>query len=319
MQAVRIQSMDSLMRTIIAVADAGSISKAAHELHLSQPAISQRLHLAEQELDIPLFDRSRTPIKPTYAGEIYLVNARRIVALENDLFDNIDKIANRTKRRLRVGISAQRARRFLPDIVDEFSKTDPECVIQLEEHPCLKLETLLDENLVDIAIGPPKMDTTFYTNDLLIEENILLAVPANLRSKLSNFVISTNSQWPLLSLSALKVIPLIVAPKKMHFGKVLWNMLDAANVVPDISMECNSIEMALFMTERGLGATLCSTVFAEEHSSDIDYYLIKGYEKAQQYVASYRNDWTLTDDALIFLKILKKQLRQIQLLPNLKE
>ena len=64
--------MQGNYRYIVAIADAGSISKAAKNAHYSQPALSQRLSQEEQEIGALLLDRRKSPLEPTRAGEIYL-------------------------------------------------------------------------------------------------------------------------------------------------------------------------------------------------------------------------------------------------------
>ena len=51
------------------IAECGSITAAAKKLFVSQPSLSQMLRQLEQETELPIFDRSTTPLRLTYAGE----------------------------------------------------------------------------------------------------------------------------------------------------------------------------------------------------------------------------------------------------------
>ena len=51
------------------IAECGSVTAAAKKLFVSQPSLSQMLRQVEQEIGLPLFDRSVSPLRPTYAGE----------------------------------------------------------------------------------------------------------------------------------------------------------------------------------------------------------------------------------------------------------
>ena len=60
------------------IAECGSITAAAKKLFVSQPSLSQMLRQLEQETELPIFDRSTTPLRLTYAGEKYLHAAERM-------------------------------------------------------------------------------------------------------------------------------------------------------------------------------------------------------------------------------------------------
>lgn len=58
----------SKLQYIIAIADKKSISQAARDLYISQPALTKYISTLEDELGVQLFDRTSTPIQLTYAG-----------------------------------------------------------------------------------------------------------------------------------------------------------------------------------------------------------------------------------------------------------
>jgi DNA-binding transcriptional LysR family regulator len=68
------------LNALLAVADAGTVTKAARLLHLEQPAVSRQLKLLETELGLVLFERSRSGMVLTEAGEVLVGYARRAVA-----------------------------------------------------------------------------------------------------------------------------------------------------------------------------------------------------------------------------------------------
>lgn len=65
------------IRAFLAIADSGSVTKAAEALHLVQPAVSRQLKLLEEELGVPLFERNRSGMCLTPEGEILKVRAAR--------------------------------------------------------------------------------------------------------------------------------------------------------------------------------------------------------------------------------------------------
>lgn len=72
------------IEAFVAIARAGSVSRAAVALHLSQPAMSRRIDLLEREIGVPLFDRVPSGVRLTDAGEAFLPYARQVLAAARD-------------------------------------------------------------------------------------------------------------------------------------------------------------------------------------------------------------------------------------------
>lgn len=72
------------VEAFVSVAEAGSFTRAAAALHVSQPAISRRIELLERELGAPLFERVHSGARLTDAGAEFLPHARRVLAAVRD-------------------------------------------------------------------------------------------------------------------------------------------------------------------------------------------------------------------------------------------
>ena len=84
------------------IAECGSITAAAKKLFVSQPSLSQMLRQIEQEIGLPIFDRSTSPLRLTYAGEKYLYAAERILAANSELESQLKEIKQEHAGRLRL-------------------------------------------------------------------------------------------------------------------------------------------------------------------------------------------------------------------------
>lgn len=73
------------LRTLIAVADTGSFSRAQDTLYISKQAIMQQINLLEKEAGVPLFLRTSQGVTLTEAGQVFLHGAKELVAAERDL------------------------------------------------------------------------------------------------------------------------------------------------------------------------------------------------------------------------------------------
>ena len=72
------------IEAFVAIERAGSVSRAAVALHLSQPAMSRRIDLLEREIGVPLFDRVPSGVRLTDAGKAFLPYARQVLAAARD-------------------------------------------------------------------------------------------------------------------------------------------------------------------------------------------------------------------------------------------
>ncbi len=110
---------------IIALADEKSFSKASHKLYISQPALSQFVKNLESELNVQLFDRSTTPIKLTYAGELYVKSARKIQSIMTELNNELADLTILNIGELSIGTIPFRAASMLPKSIVAFRKKYP--------------------------------------------------------------------------------------------------------------------------------------------------------------------------------------------------
>lgn len=80
--------------------------------YISQPALSIYITNLEKNLGIPLFDRSGKKFTLTYAGEQYVEKAKKMLELEREFCEDIEKITRETAGRIRLGISRDAAVSF---------------------------------------------------------------------------------------------------------------------------------------------------------------------------------------------------------------
>lgn len=143
------------MNVFVAVADAGSFSKAAEKLRLSAPAVTRAVASLEDRLRIRLFNRSTRQVKLTEAGASYLENCRRILA-DIEAADNLASGARQIPRgHLRVTTSITFGRLCLTPIVQSYLATHPQVTASVYCYD--RYVSLLDEGM-DIAVRLGELD-----------------------------------------------------------------------------------------------------------------------------------------------------------------
>lgn len=118
---------------IIAIASTGSLSAAARQLGISQPALSKFLKKTERDVGQELFFRNHNRYVPTPAGQIYLTTAQQILSLDNHTRSAIAAMGGREQPVFRVGISPNRGMNTLAKVYPEFEQKFPDIRITTVE------------------------------------------------------------------------------------------------------------------------------------------------------------------------------------------
>lgn len=90
---------------LIAIAECGTMSGAAGQLHLSQPALSRSMQKLEEELQVTLFDRKKNKIALNQNGELAVQQARRVVQQARDLVEQV-RALDRSRHTISIGSCA---------------------------------------------------------------------------------------------------------------------------------------------------------------------------------------------------------------------
>ena len=131
-----------------AVAEAGSFSRAAEHLLISQPAVSQQVAELEKHVGIPLLDRLPRGVQVTPAGAELLAYAQRIAALETAAFKAMQDASALKRGRLAVGASTTIGVYLLPKLLAQFRSRHPNITpyVQIDNTTIIQ-QSLLDGSL----------------------------------------------------------------------------------------------------------------------------------------------------------------------------
>jgi DNA-binding transcriptional LysR family regulator len=157
------------LRTLIAIVETGSFTKAAEVVHKTQSAVSMQMKRLEERLGRPVFARDGRASKLTEDGERLLDYARRIVKLNVEALAAFDDA--QLTGRVRLGVPDDYADRYLPEIMARFSRAYPGVELTVVCEPSVELVDLIDANQLDLAIvtdcGTTRASETFRRERLL--------------------------------------------------------------------------------------------------------------------------------------------------------
>lgn len=144
------------LRYFAAVAAHGSFSRAAGNLHLTQPALSRQVKDLEDELGVPLFVRGKNAVTLTEAGEIFYEEARDLLARADQA---IQRVRGEAKSEvLRVGYGPSLTAGIMPKALERFQAAVPRVRIELEDLAPREMADKVENGLLDLVIAPASIE-----------------------------------------------------------------------------------------------------------------------------------------------------------------
>ncbi len=163
------------LRALAAVQAAGSITSAANQLHVTQPAVTQQLRNLQELARLPLIQRTGAGIVLTDAGREVRLLSERIEAALLDCEQSLDMLAGRSSGRVSIG-AVSTAKYFVPFAIAAFSKRYPKIAVTLQIGNREDIRDALRGYDLDIAImGQPPADVEVEMRLLGKHPHIIIA------------------------------------------------------------------------------------------------------------------------------------------------
>lgn len=239
-----------------AVVERRSFSQAADQLGVTQPAVSLQIRSLEQRLGQQLLDRSGRRVEPTEAGMRLYRGAQRLLALEEQLLQELGEEAEgELTGKLEIGASTGPGGSVLPVLLGEFQRVHPEVHVALtvsDTHTVVDQVGRRELELGVVGIGGRHRGVTF---EPFYRDEVVLAVPADHRRA-----------GKTLSLEELKAEPLVL----MQEGAGIRQMIDDELRELGVRLRDLNVKLELGLQESaraavlgGFGATFISRIAIE--------------------------------------------------------
>lgn len=166
---------------LVAVAEAGTISRAAERLGYTQSAVSQQIAGLERAVGASVFDRpgGPKPLRLTEAGDALVLHARAVLSLLRDAEADVRAVATGSKGRLRVGTVQSAGNRILPGVLRRFHGERPGVEVLLRESgDPAELLALVEQGELDVTFCEYPIEGPFESLCVL-EDPIYLIAPAD--------------------------------------------------------------------------------------------------------------------------------------------
>ncbi len=226
------------LQYFVAVADAGSFSRAAAALHLSQSSLSRQVQLLETEVGQRLLERTGRGAALTDAGVALLGHSRGIFDLMERASTDMHERQAAPRGRVTVGLPPRVAHVITADLVDRFRAEFPQAAITVVEGLSIRLREWLVAGRVDVAIVFDAPASPQVQQEVLLRERLVLVSnqPLPARMKLADVVHRT-----------------LVMPSGPHaLRQLLEKNTQPRGLTLKLAAEVDSVQTVLSLVARGV-------------------------------------------------------------------
>lgn len=291
---------------IVAIANTGSLSSAAQQLGISQPALTKYLTKLEQEHQLELFYREKKKLKPTQAGRLYLEAAHKIIAVQRQALSSIRALdARQEKKQLRIGVTPHQGAEAITKLYPPFKRHFPQTELTLFEGYTQELYEAVRNRKTDYLMTTFLADRHGLRLLPLFEEELLLSVPVfhNLAALSSSNV----SQLTEVDLADFRDSPFVLMDDTTTIGSLSQKAIQEADFQPIVVFQSANGYLVDEMIRSGVGVGIIPRHYAVP-SEDVVYFRLKK-PYTLQYCIVVREDYELSREER-YLTYLQLKLRE---------
>lgn len=299
------------LKYVIVLAEQGSFSKAADELNISQPSLSQYVRKIEQELNIELFDRSGSVIRLTDAGKAYIEAGQKIIDIEHQLMGKFSDINNNRFGSIVIGVSPHRSVCLLPPAIAAFRKKYPGIQVNIDERVGQELLDKAERGEYDICITTTPVDTHVFECEHLLVDECILAVPegSELELRLSATAKKmAGHKYPAVDVKEIDNADFITLAEPQLMQRILYDICAEYGISIKKNAVCTSLSATLALVQEGIGAALLPTSIVKHGNSRIKCFSIRQDIPHRDIVVIYRKGQRLSSASKDMIEILKKNI-----------
>lgn len=234
------------LRTLIHVAELGSLSKAAERMRIAQPALSRHVRLLEEELGVRLFDRHGRGMVINDAGKEVLSRALRIINEFNDIKSSVSGDAGSLSGRIIIGMPPTVGEILSVPLVRAIRSTHPRLEIRFITAFSGYLADWLQRGELDVAvIYDPQLVRSMRSRPLLLESLVLVGPPDS--------GLSLDKAVPF---SRLGEVTMLLPNPRHGLRGLIDRFALAAEIELTVDIETDSLHMLKDLVRNGFGYTV---------------------------------------------------------------
>ena len=281
----------NLMRSLLAVVDAGSITAAADRVGLTQPAMSRRIRQLEEQMGIALLSRGRKGVALTAAGELVVAEARILVARYDSLCAEVATHQRLEGGTIRLGGGATAVSFVLPPAIADFQREHPGVRFHLKEAGSREVERDVVSGRLELGLVTLPVHMRELEVQPLVADSIVL-IARNAHS------LASLEQVPVKALAGLSLVG-------FEAGSAIRHLIDVAlrdaGVEMNVVMELRSIAAIVRMVATTGNLAFVSRI-GVENERDVRILPVRGLNIRRELAVIARRGVVLSPAADAFAK-----------------
>lgn len=248
------------LRYAVKVAETENFSRAAEQCFVTQPTLSQRIHQLEQELGVPLFERSTRRVSLTDAGRLFVAKAQIILADADRLAEEMEGERRRIKGSLSIGVLTTLSHLNIPQYLSSFQQQYPNIAVELELGWSADLMELVSKQKLDVIISNVYLRETDPLRDQL-------AIHTFLEDYIS---VLMNPKHPLagrkrVNLEEFSGMNAMAFNPRSSIQMQVDDLLAQMGTPPKIVCVCSDMDSLVGMVRANMGVAFLSSGIAAEY------------------------------------------------------
>lgn len=287
---------------IVAIAEQGSITRAAAHLFITQSALTKFLQRTERDLGLALFVRDGNRFQLTEAGQQYVETGRAILHLDRQLEEQMTQELAAQKGRIRLGFSMGRTDDILRNVLPSVYERYPDTKIYANADTSRRQMMALHNNDLDLAVvtnveripGYRYLPVEKSHLALLVRKDSALAAEAEAKA---------GYPYPVIPRERLDGLPMVKLPTSTNSGGLFMEMCRKYGLHPNFRLEVNDVRTLADAVEQGYGAAMLMSVPVDNRK--FCYLSVEGVDSPEQMVTLvYRTDKNLSPAMSYLIQLL---------------
>lgn len=241
---------------ILKIAEENNVTKAAEKLFISQSALNQQLLKLEKELGAPLFYRTRNNWTLTEIGELYVKNAKEIMAIKKNTYNQIADLLGNKKRQFTLGLVPGRTVEMFAVVYSRFLKHYPNISISTIEIGSFRQQSMIADGKLSmgfLTLCPSQRSSRLRYYPVCSEEFLVAVPPGHLLSQESP---QNLKSLPEIDIRLLKDDPFVLMHRESTSRAISDRIFQEAGIDPRILFETSSTGSILKFVSSGLCCTI---------------------------------------------------------------
>ncbi|GEB76783.1 acetoin biosynthesis transcriptional regulator AlsR [Sporolactobacillus inulinus] len=253
----------------IAVAEELHFGRAAARLQMTQPPLSKQIQQFEEEIGVPLFKRNKRHVELTTAGQLFLPEARQIIAQVNQAVDTAQRADRGEFGRLVIGFVGSATYDILPQIIREYRRKFPHVSIRLHELSTPDQVNALIGERIDVGLLHPPVSSSFIDSIPIKRGFAALSLPKN----------HPLAKKEHIYIEDLQDIPFILVSRDIWPGLYdeFLSLFQSVGFTPRIVQEATEYQMVVGLVSAGIGIGVVPATAEKLFNLEVVYRQIDNY------------------------------------------